>query len=285
MPRGKSPAVGSGETPKTRCAVLARPSWISEVERGMSNTDFRISLGSRKTRRAAEIKNGLVEPSGEINSGPHRTSQLRESVARRFDVLELQQQAKAEKWSDGVKRRLAFRVSTTGSICEAVVEVDFSAERFGGRRIWWLCPVCRRRARFLFGGRQPTVANRIACRLCQQLAYSSNREAPERRWRRQMEKLEHRLGGDPRKVEPPRGNARRTFDRLAARHEGYRQRVIAHREGKLQRRMRSRLWPTDPAEVRALREAHGLTPGTPTIMTIERRTRCNCYARSKSRRK
>ena len=168
----------------------------SEVECGMSNTDFRISLGSR--RRDGLRKSRMDR---RINSGPHRTSQLRESVARRFDVLELQQQAKAEKWPDGVKRRLALRVPTTGSICEAVVEVDFSRERFGGRRIWWLCPVCRRRARFLFGGRQPTVANRIACRLCQQLAYSSNREAPERRWRRQMEKLERRLGGDPRKIQ------------------------------------------------------------------------------------
>ena len=59
---------------------------------------------------------------------------------------------------------------------------------------------------------------------------------------------------------PSRGNARHTFERLAARHERYRQRIIARREGKLQRRMQSRLWPTDPAELRALREAHGLAP-------------------------
>jgi hypothetical protein len=73
-----------------------------------------------------------------------------------------------------------------------------------------------------------------------------------------MEKLERRLGGDPRKVTPPKGLARCTFDRLASKHEAYRQKAIARRQAKLQLKMRNQLWPTDAAGLRALREAHGL---------------------------
>ena len=201
---------------------------------------------------------------GGLNSGPHRTSRLRESAARRFDVLDLQAQAKAESWPDDRRHTLAFRAPHTGAIISAKVVLTFTAERFGGRRIWWTCPGCPRRVRFLFGGRSHiSKPYGIACARCQRIAYASNLEGPRRRWRRQMEKLERRLGGDPRKIEPPRGLARRTFDRLAARHEVYRQKVMARRQRKLQTRMRNRQWPTDAAGWRALREANGL-PGGPT---------------------
>jgi len=73
-----------------------------------------------------------------------------------------------------------------------------------------------------------------------------------------MAKLERRLGGDPRKLIPPKGLARRTFDRLAVRHAAYRAKVVAHRQCKLERRMRKQRLPTDAAGWRALRETHGL---------------------------
>src|SRR5262245_56961969 len=152
---------------------------------------------------------------GGLNSGPHRSTRLPESAARRYDVLELQALAKAEGWKDGTRRKLTYRVPTTGIILEVAVEVEFTRERFGGRHIWCLCPVCRGRQRLLFRGRPPYSApHQIACGKCQRLAYDSNREGPERRWRRQMTKIDARLGGDPRKIEPPCGLARRTFDRL-----------------------------------------------------------------------
>jgi hypothetical protein len=198
---------------------------------------------------------------GGLNSGPHRSERQHESRARRYDALGLQQQAKSECWPEGTKRTLSFRAPHTGTIISVGVWLTFTAERFGGRRVWFECPNCPRRVRFLFGGR-PHVSQpyRVACSKCQKIAYASNLEGPVRRWRRQMDKIEHQLGGDPRKIEPPRGLARRTFDRLAARHETYRQKMIAHREAQFQTRMRRRLWPTDPAELRTLREAHGLAP-------------------------
>jgi hypothetical protein len=202
---------------------------------------------------------------GGLNSGPHRSARLREERAIRFDVLDLQAQGKVENWPEGRLHTLAFRAPHTGTVISATITLTFTAERFGGRRIWWTCPECPRRVRYLYGGRrhisQPYA---IACAECMRIVRPCSLEGPTRRWSRQMAKLEHRLGGDPRKIEPPKGNARRTFDRLAARHATYRAKVVAHAEERMRKKLRSRLWPTDPAALRAMRDELGLpTAGAP----------------------
>ena len=58
---------------------------------------------------------------------------------------------------------------------------------YGGQRAWWLCG-CGRRVAVLY------VGNRFACRHCHQLAYPSQREAPDARATRQANKLRARLG-------------------------------------------------------------------------------------------
>ena len=58
-----------------------------------------------------------------------------------------------------------------------------------------------------------------------------------------MKKLEQKLGGDPLKIEPPKGNARRTFDRLAERHAAYRAKLVRHAEERLRRKLSKRPWP------------------------------------------
>jgi hypothetical protein len=194
-----------------------------------------------------------------LGSGPHRSTRLREERAKSFDVLDLQEQAKVERWPEGKRHTLAFPAPHTGSIVSARIALTFTAQSFGGRRIWWTCPECPRRVRFLFGGRTHTSKPyKIACAKCQQIAYGSNLEGMTRRWRRQIAKIEKRLGGDPRKMTPPKGLARRTFDRLVERHTHYMAKVIAHAQERLRRRLRNRHWPTDPDEMRALREACGL---------------------------
>lgn len=199
---------------------------------------------------------------GGLNSGPHRSGRLREDRAKRFDALKWQMQAKAENWPEGIRQTLAFRAPHTGAEISARVALTFTDERFGGRRVWFSCPNCQSRARYLFGGRPHiTKPHQIACAACQRLVYESRREGPERRLLRQMGKLEGRLGGDPRKLAPPKGLARRTFDRLARRHEIYRQKLITRREIKLQNKLRRdlrRSWSTNPAELSALRRAYGL---------------------------
>jgi hypothetical protein len=196
---------------------------------------------------------------GGLNSGPHRSTRLRAERARRFDVLDLQEQAKVERWPEGRRHTLTFRAPHTGAIITARVVLAFTDQPFGGRRIWWTCPQCPRRVRFLFGGRTNiSQPYRIACAKCQQIVYGAALEGKTRRWRRQIAKIERRLGGDPRKLIPPKGNARRTFDRLAARYAHYMAKITGHAQERLRRKLSNRPWPTDPAELRALREACGL---------------------------
>jgi hypothetical protein len=67
------------------------------------------------------------------------------------------------------------------------------------------------------------------------IAWPSALERPTRRWRRQLRKIEQKLGGNPRKIEPPKGNARRTFDQLAERHAAYRAKLVGHAEERFRR--------------------------------------------------
>jgi hypothetical protein len=200
---------------------------------------------------------------GGLNSG-HRSTRLREATAKRFDVLERQAQAKAEGWQEGRKHTLAFPAPHTGAIITARVVLTFTDQCFGGRRMWWTCPECSRRVRILFGGRSHiTQPYSIACAKCQRIAYASNLEGKERRWRRQLAKIERQLGGDPCRIELPKGNARRTFDRLAARHALYRGKIVAHAEERLRRKLQKRPMSADLTELSAMQRALSL----PTMET------------------
>jgi hypothetical protein len=205
---------------------------------------------------------------GGPNSGRYaRSTRLRESQAIRFDALKWQEQAKAEFWPDGIRQALAYRAPHTGAIVSARVEMVFTDQPFGGRRLWFRCPECPRDVRYLYGGRpRPTERHRIACYVCQRVLRESDRDgtATPRRWRRQIAKIERRLRGHPRKLTPPKhALARKTFDRLAARHAFYMAKITAHAQERFRQRLRNRPWPTDPTEMRALREACGL-PGITT---------------------
>jgi hypothetical protein len=195
---------------------------------------------------------------GGLNSGPHRSARLHEQRAKRFDVLDLQGQAKAECWPDGTRHTVSFIAPHTGSIISTRVVLTFTEEPFGGRRVWWTCPTCPRWVRYLYGGRRISQPYGIGCAKCMQIARASNCEGATRRWRRQIAKIEQRLGGDPCKLIPPKGNTRRAFDRLAQRHADYMAKLTARAQERLRRKLSNRPWPTDPGELRALREACGL---------------------------
>jgi len=158
-----------------------------------------------------------------------------------------------------LRSKLSEFGTRTGAIIAARVVLAFTDQRFGGRRVWWICPQCPRRVRYLYGGRAYTSqAYAIACSECMRIVHASEHEDQGARWRRAIAKIEHRLGGDPRKLIPPKGNARRTFDRLAQRHARYVAKITAHAQERLRRKLSNRPWPTDPAELLALREACGL---------------------------
>ena len=197
---------------------------------------------------------------GGPNSGPHRTSRLKYESAKRFDVMELRDQARNDHWEDGHVVRLSYPAPHTGRPITAKVEVSFTEQPFGGRRVWWSCPECPARVRYLFGGR-PDAGQpyRIACAVCQRILYPCQHEGRVRRCRRQLKKLEVRLGGDPRTMRPPGGLKRCTWGRLAARHLSHRQILANYRRASLRLWMRKHLWPVDPLEAEAILARFGLT--------------------------
>ena len=113
------------------------------------------------------------------------------------------------------------------------VQLDWTACGFGGRRVWWRCPVvgCGRRVAVLHGGRV------FACRQCNRLAYRSQREADDNSATRRADKLRKRLGWEPGILNgngwKPKGMHWRTFERLQASHDFYVNAAVAGMAAKM----------------------------------------------------
>ena len=73
------------------------------------------------------------------------------------------------------------------------IQLETTAQPFGGRRWWWICPRTGRRAVKLY---LPNGAFTFASRQAYRLAYRSQRETPHDRALRRAFKLRRRLGGD-----------------------------------------------------------------------------------------
>ncbi len=95
---------------------------------------------------------------------------------------------------------------------EERVSVEWSLWSFRGPRPAFTCPRCARRAMRLYAG------PRLACRICHQLAYESQREDREALALRRARKLRGRLGAFGGVLGPmpgcPRGMWWRTYDRV-----------------------------------------------------------------------
>jgi hypothetical protein len=93
--------------------------------------------------------------------------------------------------------------------------------KFGGERVWFLCPArgCGRRVAILYGGAI------FACRHCYRLAYASSREDAGDRATRRADKLRARLGWEPGILNgegrKPKWMRWRTFECLAAQHDEF----------------------------------------------------------------
>lgn len=113
---------------------------------------------------------------------------------------------------------LAYRyLNGDGSLTtvEYPVALDWTPQTFSGRRVWFRCPTegCGRRVAILHLG-----GFRFACRHCQGLVYSSQRETAIDRNLRRARKIMRQLGGRgpatgsyPKK---PKGMRWRTYHRL-----------------------------------------------------------------------
>ena len=103
------------------------------------------------------------------------------------------------------------------------VEIAWTACHYGGQRAWWLCPGastgagCGRRVAVLYGG------DKFNCRHCHDLAYKSQRQAPDDRAFQRADQLRARLGWGPGIIRAPGGKPKgmhwRTFWRLHARYD------------------------------------------------------------------
>ena len=101
---------------------------------------------------------------------------------------------------------------------EATVSFLATPTRFGGRRLWFCCPSCRRPCQILYGSWH------IACGRCHRLRYMSQRETRSGRANLGMMKIVKRL--DPEatcnELPPkPRGMHWSTYDRLKERYDTY----------------------------------------------------------------
>lgn len=95
------------------------------------------------------------------------------------------------------------------------IRLQATNQHFGGRRWWFTCPGCGRRAAKLH---TRPGADLFLCRACHGLGYASQRESPMFRTLSQAQKIRTNLGGGGATIDPfpakPKGMHWRTYRRL-----------------------------------------------------------------------
>ena len=85
------------------------------------------------------------------------------------------------------------------------IPLQFSACRYGGSRVWFICPKCGRRAAFIY------VDTVVACRSCLGLHYQSEYEDDISRLQSKTRKIFDRIGHDYAR---PKGMHHKTYECL-----------------------------------------------------------------------
>tara|TARA_R110000868_G_scaffold115892_1_gene309131 strand:- start:388 stop:987 length:600 start_codon:yes stop_codon:yes gene_type:complete len=112
--------------------------------------------------------------------------------------------------------RLSYRSRPYGGEWETIEDTIPLVETeagFGGRRKWFLCPSCRRRARILYGGRL------YRCRVCRGATYESQYEPLFHASHERIRRLKKRLGDRQADTwsglpDRPKGMHHATYERL-----------------------------------------------------------------------
>ena len=94
-----------------------------------------------------------------------------------------------------------------------LISVEWTRCNFGGRRPWFSCPFCQRRA-----GKLYEMLGGMGCRKCANLAYASQAMGKTRRRRVKAERLRRLMGDEGRPAVDPlpvrlRGRHRRTHEK------------------------------------------------------------------------
>lgn len=103
-------------------------------------------------------------------------------------------------------------------------KIDWMPCNYGGKRAFFLCPLCERRISLLY------CVSRFACRHCHSLTYACQGEKAEYRYARQADKIRTRLGWKLGILngmgEKPKGMHVETFDRLLLKQMRYATKVL-----------------------------------------------------------
>lgn len=123
--------------------------------------------------------------------------------------------------------------------CTNTILLAWTECHYGGKRPWWQCPVCDRRAALLYSG-----DGCYACRRCRQLAYRSQRETEEDLAARRANRVRKRLGWPQGILNMPGGKPKgmhlETYLRLVEQHTRHSGKALAGM-GMAFDRMRKRL--------------------------------------------
>jgi hypothetical protein len=116
--------------------------------------------------------------------------------------------------------RVYLNYNFRGEPISESVQIDFTAQHFGGRRAWWVCPACGRRCGILYGG------PRFLCRKCAGVDYyaiQQNGDATgpiETRLRRIRRRLGVTDGASHEKIPPRRRYMHHdTYQRLVSEYQ------------------------------------------------------------------
>jgi len=177
-----------------------RGSGPPRVHAGLVERSVILSTQELKAIGALTVGEPGAEAKGEI-----RWKQSGRGVGIAFTV---------ELGDDGVPSQMLLTYTVNGRPMTCPVELTMTRPYFGGWRIWFRCPTCRRRcAKLHLSGWH------FVCRLCARLVHRSMRLTDRARLLRQAEKVEAKLGeggGRPKRMRW------RTFWKLRDRATAYR---------------------------------------------------------------
>lgn len=192
---------------------------------GKPCTDERRSLDVRRLQREGLLVKGNTFPWRWTRHG-ETIAEIQVVVGNDCVVLNYQQ-----RWG-----------ASPYQLCCNTVMLDWTGCNYGGRRPWWLCPVCGRRVAVLYSGR-----GGYSCRHCAQLAYRSQRETQEDLAARRANRVRVRLGWPQGILNLPGGKPKgmhwKTYLRLLNEHTHHSSVALGHFERMLsspKKRMRAR---------------------------------------------
>jgi hypothetical protein len=110
--------------------------------------------------------------------------------------------------------RLILQYKYRGESIEQDIRFTWTRCNFGGKRIWFLCPYCSRRCAVVY-----SCGKYFACRICGNIAYSTQNESRRERLFTKADKLRKKIGAkagaaNSLPIFKPKNMRQKTWDRI-----------------------------------------------------------------------